>query len=71
MSIDYRQGSKDYRCNACDLEFPHPVRRDSDGERARLYWQCAECGMATQAAFSGIPEDLLDAAPQAVFDTDD
>jgi len=69
-SIEFRIKSQDYRCNNCDLEFGYPVARKSDGERARLYWRCGECGMATQAAFAGIPGDLLDAAPDAVFDTD-
>lgn len=70
-SIEYRKKSQDYRCNGCDLKFSHPVARQSEGERACLYWRCGECGMATQAAFAGVPVDLLDAAPQAVFDTDD
>lgn len=70
-SIEFRKQSQDYRCNGCDLKFSHPVARQSEGERDCLYWQCGECGMATQAAFAGVPEDLLDAAPQAVFDTDD
>lgn len=71
ISIEFRVNSQDYRCNGCDLRFSHPVPRQSDGERACLYWQCGECGMATQAAFTGIPEDLLDAAPPHAFDTDD
>lgn len=71
ISIEFRVNSQDYRCNGCNLDFSHPVARESEGERACLYWRCGACGMTTQAAFVGIPEDLLDAAPQAVFDTDD
>jgi hypothetical protein len=67
-SIEFRKKSQDYRCNGCDLKFSHPVPRQSKGERACLYWRCGECGMATQAAFAGVPEDLLDAAPQHAFD---
>lgn len=49
-----------YACNRCDLEFDHPVSRlpDGDAERSRLIWRC-ECGGATRAPFSGIPEELL------------
>jgi len=67
-SIEFRKQSQDYRCNGCNLTFPHPVARDAPGERAKLYWRCSECGRECQAAFSGIPEELLDAAPQSVFD---
>jgi hypothetical protein len=67
-SIEFRSQSQDYRCNNCGLEFQYPVPRDSLGERAKLYWRCSNCGRECQAAFVGIPEDLLDASPDAAFD---
>jgi len=70
LSIEFRVKSQDYRCNNCDLRFSHPVPAPSefDGERGKLYWRCKHCGRECQAAFVGIPEALLDAAPQSVFD---
>lgn len=70
LSIEFRVNSQDYRCNNCDLEFGHPVPAPSefDGERGQLYWRCGECGRETQAPFVGIPQALLDDAPDAVFD---
>ncbi len=70
-SIRYRQTKEPaWACNNpnCKREFHHPIKRpdvlrsdvETDGEkRARLYWECRSCGGATQAPFTGIPEELL------------
>lgn len=60
--------SPPWACNnpKCGIKFSHPIERppgirdnhDSQ-KRERLYWKCRECGEATQAPFTGIPEEML------------
>ena len=62
-SISHRSTlDPEFRCNNCELEFEHPVKRQpgSDAKRVCLYWLCRNCQKPTQAPFAGIPEALLD-----------